>query len=153
MEQLLYYVWKHKLFPLKLLQTTKGETIEIIDPGIQNIHAGPDFFNAKIKIGDVTWVGNVEIHERASDWIRHSHHTDKNYDSVILHVASDIDAEPKRTDGTPIPQLELHCPPALFRNYENLLKDAPYPPCKNIIKKMSALQLHSWLYTLQTERF
>ncbi len=153
MEQLLYYVWKHKLFPLKLLQTTKGETIEIIDPGIQNIHAGPDFFNAKIKIGDVTWVGNVEIHERASDWIRHSHHTDKNYDSVILHVASDIDAEPKRTDGTPIPQLELHCPPALFRNYENLLKDAPYPPCKNIIKKMSALQLHSWLSTLQTERF
>ena len=57
MEELLHYVWKHKLFTLKPLQTTDGQPIEIIDPGLANMHAGPDFFNAKIKINDVTWVG------------------------------------------------------------------------------------------------
>ena len=56
MEELLHYVWKHKLFTLKPLQTTDGQPIEIIDPGLANMHAGPDFFNAKIKINDVTWV-------------------------------------------------------------------------------------------------
>lgn len=67
MEELLHYVWKHKLFALKPLQTTDGQPIEIIDPGLANMHAGPDFFNAKIKINDVTWVGNIEIHQQASD--------------------------------------------------------------------------------------
>ena len=56
MEQLLHYIWKHKMFPLHPLQTTAGEPVEVIDPGLHNIHAGPDFFNAKIKIGCTTSV-------------------------------------------------------------------------------------------------
>ena len=50
MEQLLHYVWKHKLYPLKELKTSDGQCIEIIDPGLHNRNAGPDFFNAKIRI-------------------------------------------------------------------------------------------------------
>ncbi len=61
MEHLLHYVWKHKLFPLKILQTTKGLLVEIIDSGLQNPDAGPDFFNAKLKIDGTLWVGNIEI--------------------------------------------------------------------------------------------
>ena len=99
MEQLLHYVWKHKLFPLQHLHTPEGESIEVIDPGLPNPHAGADFFNAKIKIQGVLWVGNVEIHQRASDWYRHRHHQDTAYDSVILHVASDIDTAVTRTNG------------------------------------------------------
>lgn len=40
MEHLLHYVWKHKLFPLKVLQTTNGLPVEVIDPvrgSIQNV--------------------------------------------------------------------------------------------------------------------
>ena len=59
MEHLLHYVWKHKLFPLKILQTTKGLLVEIIDSGLQNPDAGPDFFNAKLKIDGTLWVGNI----------------------------------------------------------------------------------------------
>ena len=55
MEHLLHYVWKHKLFPLKILQTTKGLLVEIIDSGLQNPDAGPDFFNAKLKIDGTLW--------------------------------------------------------------------------------------------------
>ena len=93
MEQLLYYVWKHKIFPLNLLQTTSGLPVEVIDTGLQNSHAGPDFFNAKLKIDGTLWVGNVEIHTASSDWYRHGHDQDKAYDSVILHVVEQADCE------------------------------------------------------------
>ena len=106
MEQLLHYVWKHKIFPLKELKTTSGQVLEIIDTGLANRNAGPDFFNAKIKLDGVLWVGNIEIHTHSSDWEKHGHHKDKNYDNVILHIATHIDAEVFRSNGEPIPQLQ-----------------------------------------------
>lgn len=153
MEQLLHYAWKHKMFPLKPLETADGQTVEIIDPGLPNPHAGPDFFNAKIKLNGVLWVGNIEIHERASDWQRHNHHTDKDYDSVILHVVSCIDAPTFRTDGEPIPLLEFHYPPRLLENYNELLQTAHYPACYRLIPGLPTFLLHSFLSSLQTERF
>ena len=153
MEQLLYYVWKHKLFPPGPLKTTQGEELEIINPGIYNTDAGPDFLNARIKTGGILWVGDVEIHLRSSDWTRHGHHLDKNYDSVILHVASDIDTEVCRSDGKPIPQLELHYPPYLLKNYRQLVETIRYPACYRIIPQIPKLLIHSWLSCLQSERF
>lgn len=153
MEELLHYVWKHKLFTLQPLQTTDGQIVEVIDPGLANIHAGPDFFNAKIKIGGVLWVGNVEIHRQASDWFRHGHHQDSIYDSVILHVASDIDASPCRTSGALIPQMELHYPPYLLKNYEELIQSDRYPACFSLIPSLPTILLHSWMSALQLERF
>ena len=69
MEQLLHYVWKHKLFPLHELLTSDGQTVEVLDPGLHNRNSGPDFFNAKVRIGDTLWVGNVEIHDKSSDFL------------------------------------------------------------------------------------
>lgn len=149
----MHYVWKHKLFGLKPLQTTDGQAVEVIDPGLPNMHAGPDFFNAKIKINNVMWVGNVEIHRQASDWFAHRHHLDSAYDSVILHVASQIDAAPTRSNGEPIPQMELHCPSSFLANYEQLLQEDRYPACHNLIPSLSSFFLHSWLSYLQIERF
>lgn len=87
MEQLLHYIWKHRILPLQELRTTDGQPVEVIDPGLHNSHAGPDFFNAKLRIGDTMWVGNVEIHERSADWFMHSHDSDPAYNNVVLHVA------------------------------------------------------------------
>ena len=153
MEQLLHYAWKHKLFPLKPLHTTQGESLEIINPGVPNPNAGPDFSNARIRMGGVVWAGDVEIHLRASDWKRHGHHLDKNYDSVILHVASEIDTEVRRSDGEPVPQLELHCPGYLLDNYRRLAEADRYPACHLLIPSLPPLLLHGWLSRLQTERF
>ena len=86
MEQLLHYVWKHKMFPLKPLMTTDGQSVEVIDSGLHNYDAGPDFFNAKIIIGGNMWVGNVELHDKASDWYSHGHNKNDNYNNVVLHV-------------------------------------------------------------------
>ena len=153
MEQLLHYVWKHKLFPLKPLRTTDGMEVEVIDPGLWNNNAGPDFFNAKIKIDGVLWVGNIEIHIKASDWKLHHHDTNSDYDNVILHIASDIDYEPCRPNGEKIPQMELHYPTYLVDNYNELIRTSHYPACYKLIPTLSKLLMHSWLNTLQIERF
>ena len=152
MEQLLHYIWKHKIFPLKQLQTTKGIGVEVIDPGLPNSDSGPDFFNAKVKIGENMWVGNVEIHSKASDWFRHGHDKDKVYDSVILHVSGEIDCEIARTNGEPIPQIQLNCPVEIEQNYESLHRADMLPPCYEVIPKISRFTIHSWLSVLQSER-
>lgn len=152
MEHLLHYVWKHKLFPLKVLQTTEGLPVEVIDTGLQNPNAGPDFFNAKLKIDGTLWVGNIEIHTRASDWFRHGHDKDKAYDSVILHVVGEADMEVARTDGGRIPQLLLTCPENVQSHYHELCAADQYPACCSILAFLPKLTVHSWLTALQTER-
>ena len=153
MEQLLHYVWKHKIFPLKELMTTEGQQLEIIDPGLPNRNAGPDFFNAKIKLNGVLWVGNVEIHTNSSDWTKHRHHLDNNYDSVILHIATNIDSSVYRSNGQQIPQLQLECPIYIKENYQELMATDKYPPCYQIVPSLSSFMIHSWMSALQSERF
>lgn len=153
MEQLLHYVWKHKIFPLKELKTTTGQQVEVIDTGLANTDAGPDFFNAKLKLDGVLWIGNIEIHERSSDWFKHGHHADTGYNSVILHIASEIDTEISRSNGERIPQIQLICPEAVRTNYKELLETDSYPPCYRIIPSLSPFTAHSWMSALQMERF
>ena len=153
MEQLLHYVWKHKIFPLKELKTTTGQQVEVIDTGLANTDAGPDFFNAKLKLDGVLWIGNIEIHERSSDWFKHGHHADAGYNSVILHIASEIDTEISRSNGERIPQIQLICPEAVRTNYKELLETDSYPPCYRIIPSLPPLNAHSWMTALQMERF
>lgn len=152
MEQLLHYVWKHKLFPLRELRTSDGMTVEVIDPGLQNRDAGPDFFNAKVRIGGTLWVGNVEIHRKASDWYLHGHDRDSRYDSVILHVAEVIDAEVRNAGGRPVTQLRLEIPTSVSTHYEQLLATDGYPPCHEVVPGLSRLTVHAWMAALQTER-
>jgi len=106
-EAFLHFVWKFQLFEHTALKSEAHQVIDIFEPGIKNSDAGPDFKNAKIRIGDITWNGNVEIHMKASDWIRHKHQQDRAYDNVILHVVWESDTEIRRLDGTVIPALKL----------------------------------------------
>ena len=153
MEQLLHYVWKHKIFSLKELKTTTGQQVEVIDTGLANTDTGPGFFNAKLKLDGVLWIGNIEIHERSSDWFKHRHHADAGYNSVILHIASEIDTEISRSNGERIPQIQLICPEAVRTNYKELLETASYPPCYRIIPSLPPFTAHSWMTALQMERF
>ena len=152
MEQLLHYTWKHKLYPLKELTTSDGQRVEIIDPGLHNRNAGPDFFNAKIRIGSTMWVGNVEIHDKSSDWYQHGHDKDSRYDNVVLHVAAELDTEVMKSNGEYVPQLQLSVPDDVLTHYDELQKTDEYPPCYKVIPHLSALIIHSWMAALQTER-
>lgn len=136
-----------------MLQTTTGEPVEVIDAGLPNTNAGPDFFNAKLKIGSTLWVGNIEVHTLASDWMRHGHDKDAAYDNVILHVAETVDCEVFRANGVPVPQLQLPCPDPVRQRYDELSHAEIYPPCYSILSSLPKLTVHSWLSALQVERF
>lgn len=90
-EELLHHIWQHRLFDASSLVSTEGEGIDIIRPGRLNSDAGPDFSAARLKIGEAEWSGNVEIHVRSSDWLKHSHQHDSNYSNIILHVVFEDD--------------------------------------------------------------
>jgi hypothetical protein len=151
-ESILHYVWQNRLFTAHGLKTTGGEEVEIIDPGRYNTDSGPDFFNAKIKIGDTLWAGNVEIHTLSSDWKKHSHHTDKAYESVILHVVSKADDEVFRLDGELIPQLELIYPKHIDENYDRLISEKKWIACADKIGSVPSIFIQSWKNALLTER-
>lgn len=152
MEQLLHYVWKHKLFPLREMRTTDGRTVEVIDVGLHNHNAGPDFFNAKVKIDGTLWVGNVEIHSRSNDWYLHGHDRDRAYDNVVLHIAEVIDSEVADSTGRHLPQVQLDVPTQVADNYNELISTDSYPPCYKIIPNLPHLTINSWMAALQTER-
>ena len=152
MEKLLHYVWKHRLFPLTPLATTQGQEVEVIDPGLHNSNAGPDFFNAKVRIGGTLWVGNVEVHDKASDWYSHRHDRDAAYDNVVLHVVGDADTDVTTANGGRPPQLVLPVPQTVSDNYAELLSTDSYPPCYRVIGSLPRLTVHSWMSALQTER-
>ena len=152
MEQLLHYVWRHKMFPLQEMHTTDGKLVEVIDPGLHNRNAGPDFFNAKVKIDGTLWVGNVEIHDRSHDWYVHGHDHDSAYNNVVLHVAGVVDDNVITSDGKFLPQLQLDVPKEINDHYKELLETDQYPPCYKIIHDLTKLTIHSWMSALQTER-
>ena len=152
MEQLLHYCWKHKMWPLGGLETTDGRVVEVIDPGLHNKNAGPDFFNAKVKINGTLWVGNVEIHDKSSDWYVHGHEKDTHYNNVVLHVVEVADRDIQTQEGNFVPQMVLQVPDTVHENYAELLRTDAYPPCYRIIPNLTRLMVHSWMAALQTER-
>lgn len=151
MEDLLHYIWKFRLFQ-KDLKTTDGQPIEVIDVGLPNTNEGPDFFNAKIKIGDKVWAGNIEIHKRSDEWVRHNHHTNKSYNSVILHVVENANCEVYNEKGLAVLQCEIVYPNKLNENYNFLIHSDTDIPCANYIGAASSFHLSSWMNTLLIER-
>ena len=150
-EEFLHYVCKNRLFrePLTLIS---GEEIEVLDVGQHNLDAGPDFFNAKIKIGGTIWAGNVEIHVHSSDWVTHGHQKDPNYQNIILHAVAIHDQEIRSNDGRLIPAAELPFLPELLENYLQLLNNRDWIMCGSAITTIDPVILNLWLDRLVIER-
>ena len=133
--------------------TACGEPVEVIDPGLLNTDAGPDFFNAKVRIADKLWVGNVEIHINATDWYRHGHDRDRAYDTVVLHVVAHSDGEVRRPDGSVIPQIALPCPTGFRDRYTSLVEfRRSDPACAATLPAIPAIHVSDWLTALAFER-
>ena len=151
-EEFLHYIWKYSLYQKEFLCTDKGEPLEVIQHGEYNTNAGPDFINARIRIGKTLWAGNVEIHVKSSDWEKHHHTSDKAYDNVILQVVYQHDQPVTRTSGEHIPTLTLEFDPKYYKNYSRLLESHKWIPCEDDIKKIEKFRLNYWLNTLLVER-
>jgi hypothetical protein len=151
----LHYVWKFRLFERDNLQTTTGESIEVFSAGLQNSDAGPDFHNARIRIGDTTWAGNVELHISSSDWRKHKHTTDGAYNNIILHVVYRDDEPLTAPDGRRVATLELHdrVSPELYNRYHHLVYgNQQFIPCEGTIRFVDDITLRNWLTRVLVER-
>jgi Protein of unknown function (DUF2851) len=154
-EDFLHYVWKFRLFDRENLQTTAGDPIEVFSAGLQNSDAGPDFHNARLRIGDTTWAGNVELHLNSSDWHKHGHTSDNAYNSVILHVVYRDDHPIVLSYGRRLPTLELHdrVSPDLYNRYHNLVfGNQQIIPCEGSIRFVDDITLRNWLTRVLVER-
>lgn len=151
-EEFLHYIWKNKLFNKEELLDANGNKIIVENTGLHNHDAGPDFFNAKIKIGDTTWAGNIEIHIKSSYWETHKHHTDKAYDNVILHIVLENDKDVFNTKGNKIQTCELKFNKSHLASYEGLINSENIIACNNYINDIDKFTLNSWLTALLIER-
>lgn len=151
-EELLHYVWRFRLYPVGSLETTDGQKIEVIDPGIGQSDAGPDFFNAKIRIGGKLWAGDVEIHCSSDEWMRHEHHLDKAYNAVILHVVGHASRVVVNERGYAVPQCELKIPDKIIKNADYLIRNSKLIPCRDFIPFVPSVSIRSFLAMLAVER-
>lgn len=153
-EDFLHFLWRWRRFEMRDLCSTEGEALEILHPGELNAHAGPDFFNARLRLGNTLWAGNVEIHLKSSDWLAHRHDSDPAYDNVILHVVFEEDRPLLRPNGTVLPCLELRdrVPPNILDKYQRLQNEWAWIPCAASYGSIPEIVRNNWLDRLLVER-
>jgi hypothetical protein len=160
-ERLLQFIWQFQYFNKNELATTNGEVVQVINPGQYNSNQGPDFSTAKILIGKTTWAGTVELHIKTSDWNKHKHQEDKNYDNVILHVVwendesqNSVPADKRNRVPLSVPIIELKSRVAkiLLQRYEELMHSTAFIPCEKSIAAVRDITWKSWKERLLAER-
>jgi len=151
-EDFLQFIWKNQLAGNEQLLTADNQVVEVIRPGYQNNHAGPDFEDARLRINGTLWAGNVEVHLRASDWYKHNHQFDDAYNNVILHVVLEHDKTIFRSDGSEIPTLVLMPPDRMAIKYNHLMESRKWIPCEDSIAFTDDFLLKSWQEKMTIER-
>lgn len=154
-ESLLHYLWKFRLFNSNALFAKSGEEVEIINCGTHNHNSGPDFFNAKIKIGNKTWAGNVEIHTDGKEWYAHKHHLDAAYKNVVLHVvleAEDLFFKCLENDTIPCLELKGRIDEKLLARYDYLMRSELPFPCAASLKNVDEFTQQNMLERVAIER-
>ncbi|MDR3094763.1 MAG: DUF2851 family protein [Bacteroidales bacterium] len=151
-EDFLQFIWQRGLFVQQDNHTDGGELVEVVRMGMLNTHAGPDFTDARIRIGDTLWAGCVEIHLRSSDWEKHGHHTDAAYNNVILHVVYQHDAPAYNALRAKVPVMELRFDDRYFQNYLQLSDSKEKIACKDKIALIDDFSRMNWLDRLAVER-
>jgi hypothetical protein len=152
-ENFLHYLWKYRMLNSGL-KTVMGDSIDILHPGEHNHDSGPDFINARVRIGDTVWAGNVEIHVSGSDWYKHNHPDDEAYDTIILHVVYIHDVVAEDRKGRPFPTLVLEgaYPERIFEKYDQLLRNRLWIPCEKLLPRTDPAHFTRWAPALALER-
>lgn len=153
-ERLLQFIWQHRLLKPTTLTTVSGHTVTVLHPGELNRDAGPDFFNAKIRINDLVLAGSIELHLRSSDWLRHGHQHDRSYDRLILHVVYHHDADLAQNVEHAVEVLELKHLIALetIERYAQLQHSTATLPCATQLHRASDLKFSAWLHRMAVAR-
>ena len=153
-EDFLQFAWRFRLFDSTNLHTTNGEPIVVHSPGHLNRSDGPDFTDARISIAGTRWAGQVEIHARTSEWMRHGHQNDRAYRNTILHVVY-LHDDPKGSDHlSQLPTLELkdRIDPGLIRKYRTFMAAKTWIPCEPHLPRVPGIHIFSMLERMVVAR-
>jgi hypothetical protein len=151
-EKFLQFVWKNRLFSTEKMHTVQGEPLQVLSTGTWNTNSGPDFFNAKVKIGNTLWAGNIEIHQKTSDWLKHRHHIDEAFNNVILHVVLENDRHIELPNGQPLPVFILNIKKNVIDNYQQLIEENEWPACRKKLERVDPFYRAKTLETVLIER-
>jgi hypothetical protein len=153
-ETLLHVIWKNKLLGQTRFKGSQSEDIEIVSVGEHNQDSGPDFFNSKVRINDILLAGNVELHVKTSDWLKHSHQNNKAYDNLILHVVYENDVELFQNQQFNVSVLELknYLNPSLIHTYKSLESSRYSVPCGKAISSVPDILWKSWMDRMAISR-
>lgn len=149
-ERLLQYIWQFQYYNRNELLTEEKDILQILHPGTFNTNQGPDFINAKIKTGNTTWAGSIELHLLSSDWKNHKHSGDKNYRNVILHVVWQHDTHQELSFPTLV--LQHRVSKFFLKKYDELMNAVSFIPCENQLANVSDITWTSWKERLMIER-
>jgi len=149
-EQLFQFIWKQGLFDIHSLTTMEGHELKILEPGYWNHDQGPDFKVARIQINGLIWSGQVELHLRTSDWLRHGHDEDPNYRNVILHVVWQHDVA--LANGVPVLELRDRVKKILLDRYKNWMSQDRRIACENEWKSSGLRPSKAWWRKLVIRR-
>jgi uncharacterized protein DUF2851 len=165
-EHLLHLLWQRQELLRQPVTVSDQQPVTIYRPGRWSRGSGPDFVDAKLRLGDgPIRVGAVEVHVQASDWFRHGHDHDPTYAKVLLHVVwhNDLGArELVDLDGRVIPQVALSEALATpLAELQSLLEDERLPteqgarltPCQQALLEMSPATIGHLLDMVGEERW
>ena len=147
-EDFLYYLWENRLLT-GTLTTSQGELVEVVNPGYRNNDSGPDFLEARVKVGGQLWAGHVEIHVKTSDWRRHGHQDDKAYRNVVLHV---VYCHDEMVNDIPVMELKGHFDEALYHQYHELVNAQRWIACERQLHEVLPFTKNTWLERMAVER-
>jgi hypothetical protein len=161
-ERFLRHIWSRLYLDPLALRTIDNQSVSVIETGRLNTDGGPDFREASVRIGDTTYLGDVEVHRTLIDWRLHGHSQDPRYNKVILHVV--FERGPNQIDtfvpsGRSVPVLLLE--PFLTESIrtlwhktivdeQSLLKKTI--PCSDCNQSVDPGVLAGWIRRLAVER-
>jgi len=154
-EDFLQFVWRTLSFRHTHLKTRDRQMLKILDPGIQNTDQGPDFLDARLRIGAHEWCGHVEVHIHGDEWFRHGHHRDPMYNTTILHVVFEKGKLPAvRLDGTKVPEVWIGTllDAGVRQRYDALRKNMGDIPCQSLLGTVPPEFVKPWLEKLARDR-
>ncbi len=162
-EKFLYEIWKGQNFSKDAI-TEEGKEIEVLSPGFENRElGGPDFIDAKVKIGSITYSGDVEIDILHSDWKAHGHFINKKYNKVILHIVLNNNSKQNFVHTQDNRKVDTFCITAFLNNtLRNNIQKAIVSERDTRLHKMLCFEINkivnekeklNFLYELGLKRF
>jgi len=153
-EKLLQFIWQSRLIKAQTLFTTSGNEVVIIKTGTLNTDAGPDFFNGQIRLNGLILAGNIELHLKTSDWLKHGHQHNKSYDNIILHVvyAHDLNLAQNTNNAVEVLELKNYIPEPAIKMYQKLITSVERLPCASQLKHVNDLKFIGWMERMAVER-